>query len=343
MQGYRSGTLDLPLGDPPVDVLFAATPAGMAVFAGADSAVTLANDAFHACAGRPDGAAARPDGRVRTLDGLRALAREVLRSGRTASLSGLEGEDGGRWDASAVLLNGAGGAPGAVLMTVQDVTETVRAREEAERRAALAEEEQRTLGLLMRDVNHRVKNSLQLVSSLLTLQALSVSDPRTRHQFQESCGRVGTIAQIYQRLHASRRFEALDFGAYLRDLGQETTRLLQRSIVGRAVLVTAEPLDLPTDTAIPLALIVNELINNALAHAYAAGEPGDVEVRFAPSGDTWRLTVADHGRGLPAGFDATRVETLGIKVVRALVAQIRGRLTVGNNRPGALIDVELPA
>ncbi|WP_051340469.1 sensor histidine kinase [Azospirillum halopraeferens] len=196
---------------------------------------------------------------------------------------------------------------------------------------------------LLKEVNHRVKNSLQLVSSLLTLQGLTNKDPGVRAQFQDACGRVGAVAQVHHRLHAGSRFRVLSIAGYLRDLCTELAAGPVGGGQGRTVLVDAEDAELPADCVVPLALIVNELVTNALKYAYGPGEPGDVVVTFRalPEGG-YRLTVTDRGRGLPAGFDVARADGLGMKVVRAFSGQLRGKLHTEPTGSGARFVLDLP-
>ncbi|MGQ9366025.1 sensor histidine kinase [Azospirillum sp. A39] len=198
--------------------------------------------------------------------------------------------------------------------------------------------------VLLKEVNHRVKNSLQLVSSLLTLQALSNKDPDVRAQFQEACGRIGTVAQVHQRLYMSDRFRMVAVADYLRDLCGELSTSLATAAGGRSILVDADEADLPADSLIPLALIVNELVTNAMKYAYGPGEPGDVLVSFQvlPDGAK-RLTIADRGRGLPADFDMARANSLGMKVVKAFAGQLRGSLRAESPGVGTRFVLDLPA
>ncbi len=304
----------------------------MAVVEGAEHRYSYANAAFRALT------TAQPGNRL--ADGFPGGAEsewvphldEVGRTGRPVRVRDLVlARDGGRmevWDVDCVPLAGPAGVRG-VLITIHDVSA---------RAAALKEKD----GLL-REVNHRVKNSLQLVSSLLTLQGLSSKDPEMRRQFQEACGRIGTIAQVHQRLYQSENYSEVAFGHYLRDLCRELGGSLAAQ-PGRTVAVEADDVDLPADTVIPLALAVNELVSNAIKHAYPAGQPGEVTVSFRvqPDGQK-RLTVADHGRGLPEGYDVMRADTLGMKVVRAFAGQLKGRFRVEPNGPGTRFVIDLPA
>ncbi|GAA4249869.1 two-component sensor histidine kinase [Azospirillum formosense] len=193
-----------------------------------------------------------------------------------------------------------------------------------------------------REVSHRVKNTLQLVSSLLTLQTLSAKDPDMRRAFQEACSRIGTVTQAHQRVHAAARGSLVDFGAYLSDACREMESHFAVGGPERRIAVTVEQAMLPVDSVIPLALIVNELVGNATKYAYAAGSPGDIEVSLVPQEGGRRLTVADHGRGLPQGFEVARADSLGMKVARAFAGQLKGKLRAEPNVPGARFVLDLP-
>ncbi|PWC85329.1 hypothetical protein AEJ54_28550 [Azospirillum sp. Sp 7] len=194
-----------------------------------------------------------------------------------------------------------------------------------------------------REVSHRVKNTLQLVSSLLTLQTLSAKDPDMRRAFQEACGRIGTVTQAHQRVHAAARGSLVDFGAYLKDACREMESHFAVGGPERRIAVTVEQAMLPVDSVIPLALILNELVGNATKYAYAAGSPGDIEVSLVPRDEGGRrLSVADHGRGLPQGFEVARADSLGMKVARAFAGQLKGKLRAEPNVPGTRFVLDLP-
>lgn len=291
-------------------------PVAMAVVDGENHSIRYQNAAFRAL----DAAPVLANGPCRDrLD-------EARRSEKPARVGDLALErDGGTavWDVDFAPLGEQG-----VLVTIHDVSAKA---------AALREKE-----VLLREVNHRVKNSLQLVSSLLTLQALSSKEPEMRRQFQEACGRIGTVAQVHQRLYQSETYSEVAFGQYLRDLCRELGGGALAK--GRAVTVDADDIDLSADAVIPLALVVNELVCNALKYAYADGEAGEVAVEFRvlPDGAK-RLSVADRGRGLPAGYEVARADTLGMKVVRAFAGQLKGKFRAEPAGPGARFVIDLPA
>lgn len=210
----------------------------------------------------------------------------------------------------------------------------------AEKEQLLAEKE-----LLLRELHHRVKNSLQMVSSLLGLQMRQIADPEARRHFGEASRRVGAIALVHDRLHEGDLTGRVEVGQYLRDLCAE----LERSLTGRhgrpVITVATDRVELAIERAVPLALIVNELVTNALKYAYPDG-PSDasVSVNLPVEGPgTLRLEVTDRGRGRPSDFDSGRSAGLGMKLVIALAKQLDGRLSFARQVPGAQFAIELPA
>lgn len=238
------------------------------------------------------------------------------------------GSDQRAWDMDLTPLRGGGDGPvRAILVTL---------------RPAVADGAE-TADQQVREISHRVKNTLQLVSSLLTLQTLSAKDPDMRRAFQEACARIGTVTQAHQRIHGATRGSLVDFGAYLRDAGAEMEANFTAGGPNRRVTVAVSEAMVPVDAVIPLALIVNELVGNAVKYAYPAGSPGAVEVSFLPlpTGGR-RLVVADQGRGLPPGFELARADSLGMKVARAFAGQLKGKLRVEPAEPGARFVLDLP-
>lgn len=336
-----AGGLDARNG-PQLFALLDAAPVPMAVIEGPEHRFTFVNAACRALPARRTPAVGLrlsdcfPDLAEVWGGRLRALYRDG--GGESARDVEIRMADGARrvWDTDAAPLPNADGVVRGILLTVHDVTDKVLAREEAA--AALAEKDD-----LLKEVNHRIKNSLQLVSSLLTLQAFTSKDAEMRRQLQEACGRIGTVAQVHQRLHTAESLRVLSIAPCLRDLCAELGSTTQAARHGHRIVVRADDADLGVDTVIPLALAVNELVSNALKHAYAEGQEGDVEVRFQvlPDGAK-RLTVADHGRGLPDGFAVARADTLGMRVVRAFAGQLKGTLSAEDNAPGTRFVLDLP-
>jgi PAS domain S-box-containing protein len=192
--------------------------------------------------------------------------------------------------------------------------------------------------VLLHEVNHRVKNSLQLVSSLVRLQARRIGDAKIRRQLEDATGRIATIAQIHHRLYADQDTKSIDFGSFLGQLCSE----LQGSSPGCSLQVFTTPLVLDVDRAVPLALIVNELVANAFKYAYPGGG-GRVAVRIERCGSAdFRLSVADEGVGLPEGFSVDGGNSLGMTLIGSMVAQLRGRIEIARGERGATFIVTAP-
>jgi len=207
-------------------------------------------------------------------------------------------------------------------------------REQRRRAEALVSEKE----VLLQEIHHRVKNNLQVVSSLLYLQSRQIQDPTTLDMFLESQRRVRSMALIHETL--------CQMGDVARVNGEEYVRELAHFLSGSygaegrvRVRVDVADVWLGLDVAVPCGLIVNELISNALKHAFPGGREGKVRITLA-AGDEGRitLTVADDGVGLPEGLDWQTTHSLGMHLVRRLVQQLGGDLTVAPG-PGATFTV----
>ncbi|CAO3458982.1 hypothetical protein [Azospirillum largimobile] len=225
----------------------------------------------------------------------------------------------------------AGPFGGTVLMHI-DVTE-IKSMEAALRKLVGQK------STLLREVNHRVKNSLQLVSSLLTLQTLSLPDEAVRVHFQDARSRIEAIARVHNRLYQADQFQTIEFGTYLNELCED----LARASGGESmcdIVVRSEVIDLPIDHAAPLGLIANELITNAVKHR--GGGPARVTVTFRREGDDLSLTVSDRGPGLPSNFDIRKSRSLGMRLVSSLAGQIRASVDIDTTPQGTTFRIELP-
>lgn len=210
-----------------------------------------------------------------------------------------------------------------------------RQRMEASLRAALDQRE-----VLLQEMNHRVKNSLQLVASMLHLQA-GAADEAVRHQLQVASSRITAIARAHQRLYRGDKVLAIDLSAYLVDLCGD----LEASSGGcRIDLDVPGPVEIASDRAIPIALVLTELVTNAAKYAYAEDAPGTIEIHLTREADgRIRLAVADHGRGLPDGFDIKASRGLGMRITRSLASQLGAELRLQPRAVGTEFVLVMPA
>jgi len=202
----------------------------------------------------------------------------------------------------------------------RDVSERKRAMEQL--RASLREKE-----ALLKEVHHRVKNNLQIISSLLRLQSQQIADPTVLAAFTESQNRVHAMAVVHETLYRSEDFAQINLASYLEDLCAHLFRAyaLDPTQVRLDVRVAGVTLDL--DRAAPCGLLINELVSNALKYAFPGGRSGRLAVELgATPGGAHVLTVSDDGVGLPASLDFRRARTLGLQLVCGLIQQLGGTI-----------------
>jgi len=181
--------------------------------------------------------------------------------------------------------------------------------------------------MLLKEVNHRIQNSLQLVSSFLGLQARSMGDPKLLEAFEEARRRLQAVALVHRRLYRADQIEVVDMARYLEELVADMNASLGAEWAGK-ITVHASPILVPTDRAVTLGLVVTELVINANKYAYA-GAPGPIDVSLEEHRANLRVIVADHGKG-----KHTPAEGFGSRMMSAMVKQLRGELTLGDNKPG---------
>jgi len=203
-----------------------------------------------------------------------------------------------------------------------------RKKVEAQIKAQLQEKD-----VLLKEVHHRVKNNMQVISSLLNLQSRRVKDPAVFEMFKESQRRIRSMALIHERLYQSSDLSRIEFSQYLRNLTTHLFHSYQVDASRVQLKLEAEEVQLNINTAIPCGLIVNELVSNALKHGFPEGRKGELEIGLsAVPEDGYVLKIKDDGVGFPEGLDFRKTETLGMQIINTLVEQIGGRLELSREK-----------
>jgi len=237
----------------------------------------------------------------------------------------IEHSDGSRHD---VIFNKAtyvdsDGRVAGIVGAIVDITE--RKNVEKSLQASLAEKE-----VLLKEVHHRVKNNLQIISTLLELQSETMHDERFQGVFRESQDRIQTMALVHEKLYKSGDLASIDFTSYMEDLLSFLFSSYEGGTGRISLRLDISKVSLDIDWAIPCGLIMNELVSNALKHAFPDERSGEIAIRIAVDEDDWiTVAVSDNGIGFPPGFDAWRTETLGLHLVRLLVRQLQGEIFLG--------------
>ena len=226
------------------------------------------------------------------------------------------------------------GAPVGITGIMNDYTEI---RMYAERlKASLREKE-----TLLREIHHRVKNNLQVVSSFLHLQSREVTDPATLELFRNSEGRIRSMALIHEQLYRSDSLSLIDFGRYIEGLVRYLHGIYQSRDVRITPTVKAETIHLSIDRAIPCGLLLNEILSNSFKHAFQGRERGAISVEFSRRNEHYVLSVADDGVGFPSGLAGSSATTLGFQIIGSLVDQIGGTMEM-RNEAGAGVTISFP-
>jgi PAS domain S-box-containing protein len=192
--------------------------------------------------------------------------------------------------------------------------------------------------VLLAEIHHRVKNNLQIVDSLLGLQAARIDDSRVIEMLRESQNRIRSMALIHQNLYESNDFAKADCRHFVEKLVPILVSSYAASPDRISVVIGAPSLRLPISLAIPCGLVVNELVSNALKHAFPGGRSGTITIDLSmDAAERATVTVSDDGIGMPPAFDAGNAETLGLRMVGMLADQLGGSLEIRPSGPTAFM------
>jgi PAS domain S-box-containing protein len=258
------------------------------------------------------------------------LLERALRDGRCEEQGWRVRQDGSRFWADTVLTplyDPAGKLEGFAKVT-RDYTERRNAEEQLRERQAQLAASLKEREVLLQEVHHRVKNNLQVISSLINMQKRQMRDADGRRGLDECKARVEAIALIHEKLYQAKNYASIPFSEYARSLADNIFHATGVSPSNVVLKMEIESVALAVDRAIPCGLILNELISNALKHAFPAERQGAVHVELRRRNADLLLAVGDDGVGMPTGFDLAKSDSLGLQLVSTLVEQLQARLEI---------------
>jgi len=225
------------------------------------------------------------------------------------------------------------------LICAQDVTPLKRAEQTLKGTVERLELTLMEKAVLFQELHHRVKNNLQIIASLLSMQSRTIADRTSAERLKDTEQRVKSMALIHEQLYHQKEITSVDLAEYIHKL---VPQLLASYDRGDSISLRLDlaPTALTLNRSIPFGLILNELITNALKYAYPDGK-GEISVRLASDADEISLTVADQGIGLPVNFDWKKSNSLGMTIIQALVKQLGGEIAFAS-RPGVRITLRIP-
>jgi len=195
--------------------------------------------------------------------------------------------------------------------------------------------------LLLQEIQHRVKNNLQVITSLIDLQSEHLKDNKVKNVLNETQNRIRSRAFIHEELHQSKNFDTIEFGEYVNNLGIYLFGSYGVNSEHIKLKINVGNVSLNTDTAILCGLIVNELVSNSLKHAFPNGRKGQVFIELKPSKNNCILIVSDNGIGLPKGLNYRKTKSLGLQLLVALTGQLDGSIRI-SKKSGTSFKITFP-
>jgi len=212
-----------------------------------------------------------------------------------------------------------------VMAIIRNVTERKRADKQI--KASLKEKE-----VLLKEIHHRVKNNLQIISSLLKLQSRHSNNSQTLEMFKESQSRIQTMALIHEKLYQSNDLSKVNFAEYIKNLVANLFRSYELNLSQIKSVINVEDIFLEIDVAVPCGLMLNELISNSLKYAFPDGRAGEIKIQlYADNAQNLALIVSDNGVGFPKDLDWQNLTSLGLQLVNSLVEQLGGTVRLERN------------
>jgi two-component sensor histidine kinase len=217
-----------------------------------------------------------------------------------------------------------------------------RKNAELEKQKRIIQKQSEEKDTLIREINHRVKNNLQIISSLLNLQANSLTDFKAMEALRDSHKRVKAISLIHQKLYGFEDVASIPLEEYINALFADLKMVYAANHVQMHCYTEPDGMRLDMESAVPVGLILNETITNALKYAFADKSTGMILIHFTEDiYDTYTLSIKDDGKGLPEGFDPEKSSSLGFRIIKELTRQLRGKFTYATDK-GTIFTISFP-
>lgn len=223
---------------------------------------------------------------------------------------------------------------GRVFLTTKDLTEKI-VHDNIMLQASNREKE-----ILLKEVHHRVKNNLQIVTSLLNLQSYAINDPLTKDIFDVSLNRIKSMAAVHEMLYKSNNFSKIEYQTYLKTLISDLINSIKGENHSIEFELNANNINLNIDTSIPLGLLITELVTNSLKHGIKEVEKGKIYVQLTRKEKSILLEIGDNGIGLPKDLIIEDSETLGLQLANSLIEQLNGKCEKDLSKKGAHFKIE---
>jgi two-component sensor histidine kinase len=184
--------------------------------------------------------------------------------------------------------------------------------------------------ILLKEIHHRVKNNMQIIASLIALQVKNLESPTTIHEFQQIRNRINSMAIVHEMLYQSEDLSQIDYGDYVEKLALGLLASMKGDDSNVTYAFNVDHIKVNIDTAIPLGLLINELLTNALKYAFPNGQEGEVHLSIKQVSDAYELIISDNGVGFSFDGDFDKLRTLGMRLVYSLVEQLEGTIAQEN-------------
>lgn len=218
-----------------------------------------------------------------------------------------------------------------IILIITDITSQKKAEEKIKK--SLEEKE-----VLLKEIHHRVKNNMQVISSLINIQARRIEDEKAREVFKDTRNRVMSMALVHERLYRSEDLAGIDFKIYIERMSVHLMSYYRDVSQNIELKTDVEGILLDITKAVPLGLITNELLTNSLKHAFPKSKKGKITIDFHKKGKTYHLNIGDNGRGFPKELDFRKAESMGMDLVNSLTKQINGRIELVRDK-GTLFKI----